>query len=56
MRMFCFLPLRVAAQDDSGAAEGAWQLAGREAGAATEVPAAAAAGGGGAVGARTRCG
>jgi hypothetical protein len=54
MRMFCFLPLRVAPRDDSGAAEGVGRLAGREAGVAAKVPTVAA-GGGGAAGARTRC-
>jgi hypothetical protein len=54
-RIFCFLPRCVAAQDDSGAAEGVGLLAGGgegaqvggEAGATTEVPIALAVDGGG---------
>jgi hypothetical protein len=54
-RMFCFLPQRVAARDDSGAAEGAClliaggegALVGEGAGVVAEVPTVVAAGGGG---------
>jgi hypothetical protein len=59
MRMFCFLPRRVAARDNSGADEGAGLLtggegarAGGEAGATVEVPVAAAGGGGESMGPR----
>jgi hypothetical protein len=50
-RLFFFLPQQVAAQDDSGVAEGVGLLTagGEEAGVATEVPIAVAAGGGGGV-------